>query len=85
MIKDKKFDWIVLIIGGLAIFLTLVFINGEKFGLQSASRNPGYEDRLFDKTTVHEIDIQIDEKDWVNMLENARDEEYHRALSLIHI
>lgn len=83
MIKDKKFDWIVLIVGVLTLFLTFVFINGEKFGLQSASRNPGYEDRLFDKTMVHEIDIQIDEKDWANILENALDEEYHRANILV--
>lgn len=83
MIKHKKFDQIVLILAVLTILVTVVFMNGDRFGLQSASRHPGYEERLFDQSTVHEIDIQIAEEDWENMLENARDEEYHRANLLI--
>lgn len=83
MIKDKKFDWIVLIVGIFGLLLTLIFMNGERFGLQPATRNPGYENRLFDQSYVHEIDIQIDEKDWDNILNNARDEEYHRANILV--
>ena len=83
MIKHKKFDWLVLIVVSLAVFLTFVFMNGERFGLQPTSQSPGYEQRLFDKSQVHEIDIQIDKKDWENILEKALDEEYHRANLLI--
>lgn len=79
MLQHKKFDALVLLVGILTIGLTLIFMNGEQFGLKSAMRNPGYEDRLFDDSRVHRIDVQIDEKEWADLLENARAEEYHRA------
>lgn len=36
----------------------------------------GYEDRLFDGSFVHTIDIQMSESDWANFLTNAVSEEY---------
>ena len=32
----------------LAVFLALVFMNGESLGIQAASSGLGYEERLFD-------------------------------------
>lgn len=79
MLKTKKFDSIVLVVGILTVVVTLLFMNGEMFCLEPLSQNPGYQERLFDQSMVHEIDIQIEEDDWNNLLENARDKEYHRA------
>lgn len=83
MLRDKKFDWIVLIVGVLTLVITLLFMNGEQLGIEPLSQNPGYQNRLFDQSKVHTIDIQIDEDDWQHLLENAREEEYHRANLLI--
>ena len=58
----------------LAVFLALVFMNGESLGIQAASSVLGYEDRLFDTGTVHTIDIVMD--DWEGFLEGCTDEEY---------
>lgn len=74
MIKHKHIDAICITAALLALFLTLVFMHGEKFGLQTTNALPGYTARLFDDSRVHTIDIQID--DWTAFLENAEQEEY---------
>lgn len=79
MLRQKKFDWIMLVVGILTVVVTILFMNGEMFGLEPLSQNPGYQERLFDQSYVHTIDIQIEEDDWADLLENARDKEYHRA------
>ena len=63
-------------IGGLllSLLLTFLFVNGEAFGLKAASRVMGYEDRLFDATQVHRIEIAMD--DWSAFLETCENEEY---------
>lgn len=38
-----------------------------------------YAEHLFQEDSVNEINIQIDEADWQDMLENPMAEEYHRA------
>lgn len=83
MLKQKKFDVIVGAVMVLAVIVTILFMNGEKIGLEPVSNNPGYQDRLFDDSYVHQIDIQIDERDWEDLLENAMAEEYHRANILV--
>ena len=57
-----------------ALLLTLVFINGEKWGIQNGLRDPGYATRLFDASKVHMINILID--DWEGFLNQASEEEY---------
>ena len=49
----------------LALMLTLLFFAGEALGLQAAAKTMGYEDRLFDTSQVHTIDIVMD--DWQNV------------------
>ena len=51
----------------LALLLTLLFVNGEALGLASASKAMGYEDRLFDTSRVHTVDIVMD--GWEEFLE----------------
>lgn len=57
-----------------ALLLTFVFLNGESLGIQAASSTPGYESRLFDTSSVHTIDIVMD--DWDGFLETCTNEEY---------
>ena len=46
-----------------AVLLTIVFMNGKRFGIESISGANGYEDRLFDTSYVHEIDIVMHDFD----------------------
>ena len=58
----------------LAMLLTVAFMNGSALGIQAGDGALGYEDRLFDTSTVHTIDIVMD--DWEGFLEGCTDEEY---------
>ena len=62
MSTHKNIDRICVVIIVLCLILTLLFMNGQALGLQSASRTMGYEQTLFDTSKVHTIDILID--DW---------------------
>ena len=74
MSTHKHIDTICLAAALLALVLCAVFMNGEALGIRAASRVMGYEDRLFDTSKVHTIDIIIG--DWDRFLETARSEEY---------
>ncbi len=74
MLLNRHIDRICILIMGLAVLLTVLFINGKDLALSRFSTSPGYEDRLFDEERVHEIDIVID--DWDAFLESAPDEVY---------
>ena len=56
------------------VLVVVVFANGEALGIQAADRYFGYEDRLFDDSVVHTIDIQMD--DWEGFLSTCTNEEY---------
>lgn len=58
----------------LAMVLTILFMNGERFSIVEASKVKGYEARLFDAGRVHTIDIVMD--DWDGFLETCTNEEY---------
>ena len=51
-----------------------MFLNGEAFGIQAAARMMGYENRLFDTSEVHTVDIVME--DWEEFLETCENEEY---------
>lgn len=74
MLRVKHIDLICIAVMMLAVIATLLFMNGEAFGLTAASSAPGYEARLFDKTKVHTVDILME--DWDAFLETAAKEEY---------
>ena len=74
MSTHKHIDIICLVAALLALILCAVFINAEALGIQAADKVMGYEDRLFDTSEVHTIDIIID--DWDGFLETAQSEEY---------
>jgi len=57
-----------------ALLVTVLFMNAESLGIQAAAKVMGYENRLFDETEVHTIDIVID--DWDTFLSTCQSEEY---------
>ena len=57
-----------------ALLVTILFLNGDALGIQAASSTMGYENRLFDTSVVHTIDIVMD--DWDGFLESCESEEY---------
>jgi len=81
MLKSKYIDIICIAVMILAVLGTMLFMNGERFGLTAASSTPGYETRLFDKSKVHTIDIIMD--DWDAFLETAPEEEYTSCTLII--
>ena len=74
MSTHKHIDKICLVAVVLSLLLCIAFMNGEVLGVQAASKVMGYENRLFDTSRVHTIDIVID--DWDGFLAKARSEEY---------
>ncbi|WP_250229517.1 CotH kinase family protein [Anaeropeptidivorans aminofermentans] len=76
MIRNKYIDKISIIACVLALVITILFMNGSYFGIQAAQNDAPYVNKLFDDTSVHSLDIVIDEKDWNSILENPRDKEY---------
>ena len=74
MSTHKHIDRICVVIIVLCLILTLLFMNGQALGLQSASRTMGYEQTLFDTSKVHTIDILID--DWDSFIATCESETY---------
>ena len=74
MAAHKKIDRICCAVVILSLILTILFMNGEAFGLQASAKTLGYETRLFDTSKVHTIDIVMD--NWDTFIEGCEDEEY---------
>lgn len=79
--RSKHFDSIAWSITAIMLVITLVFMNGASFGITVAAHTMGYENRLFDNTRVHTIDIVMN--DWDEFIDNATSEEYHAASLVI--
>ena len=56
-------------------------MNGEALGIGVVARAMGYENRLFDNTRVHTIDIVMD--DWDAFIDYATSEEYSMVSMVI--
>lgn len=74
MSASKHFDKICCIVLCFTLVITLLFMNAESFGVSAANRTMGYENRLFDTSKVHTIDIVMD--DWEDFLSTCTNEEY---------
>lgn len=81
MLKHRRIDRICIAVMAAAVIVTLLFMNGEKLGIEPMSSVPGYATRLFDATRVHTVDIVID--DWDAFLESAPEEEYSPCTIII--
>ena len=81
MSTHKHIDRICIAAIILSLVFTLLFLNGEALGIQPASKAMGYENRLFDTSEVHTIDIVMD--DWEDFIENCENEEYVTCTAII--
>ena len=73
MSTSKAIDRICILAVVIALLISILFMNGSALGIQTKDNTMGYEDRLFDTSRVHTIDIVIE--DWEAFLETARSEE----------
>lgn len=74
MLVHKWIDRVCCIALIVALILTGLFMNAEAFGIQAAEKVMGYENRLFDATKVHTIDIVME--DWDSFIDSCENEEY---------
>ena len=74
MSTSKHIDRICIIAVVVALLISVLFMNGTALGIPVQANTMGYENRLFDTSTVHTIDIVID--DWDAFLQTAQSEEY---------
>lgn len=74
MSTHKYMDRVCVAAVVLSLLLTLLFMNGKALGLQPAGKVIGYENRLFDTSRVHTIEIVMD--DWDGFIETCQSEEY---------
>lgn len=74
MSTHKHINKICCAVLALALVITLLFMNAEKFGIGKMDRSFDYESRLFDTTKVHTVNIVMD--DWDDFISTCTDEEY---------
>ena len=74
MAAHRHIDKICGAVMALVLVLTAVFANARKLGVMAVTNRMGYEQRLFDTSRVHTIDIVMD--DWDGFLETCENEEY---------
>lgn len=72
MSTHKHFDKICYVVLAATLIFTILFMYAEKLGIQKASSVMGYEDKLFDTSTVHTINIILD--DWDVFTANCKSE-----------
>lgn len=77
MSGSKHFDRIAWIVTAITLVITVLFMNGAALGIEVIATTMGYENRLFDNTKVHTIEIVMN--DWDDMIDNAASEEYYTA------
>ena len=65
----------------LVLVITVLFMNGEKMGFVPVCAAMGYEERIFDTSRVHTVDIVMD--DWEGFLATATSEEYATCAVII--
>ena len=63
------------------LIVTILFMNGGTLGIKVMAHTMGYENRLFDNTMVHTIDIVMN--DWDEFIANATSEEYYAVNAVI--
>ena len=73
MSTHKHIDKICCVAVALALVITVLFMNGKFFGIISAEKLMGYENRLFNTEKVHTIDIVMN--DWESFVETCENEE----------
>ena len=60
MLKHKYIDLVCMILAAAACITAAVFLMGEKAGIRALSSEPEYSVRLFDDSSVHHIDLRVE-------------------------
>ena len=81
MLRHKNIDRICCAVLAAVILLTAGLMGAEGAGVISGNRALGYEDRLFDQSRVHVIDIVME--DWEGFLDTCASEEYSPCTVII--
>lgn len=66
----------------MMLVLTILFMNGAVLGIGAMAHTMGYEERLFDNTMVHTVDIVMN--NWEQFIADATSEEYYTANVVIN-
>ncbi len=74
MLRHKNIDRVCSVILALTLLASALFVGAAATGAISADGAIGYENRLFDQSRVHTIDIVMD--DWESFLSTASSEQY---------
>ncbi len=81
MSTHKAIDKICCVVLCLSLILTVLFMNAERFGVTVAVTTLGYENRLFDNSKVHTVDIVMD--GWDDFIADCKSEEYSACAVII--
>jgi len=74
MSAHKSIDKICMVIIAVTLIISVVFCSGQALGIQTTAHAIGYENRIFDRSKVHTLDIVIN--DWDSFIETCENEEY---------
>ena len=76
MAKHKNTNLLCGIVIALALLVTILFLALYPFGAAASATDMPYAEQLFDISTVHTLDITVEEDQWQEMLDNALSETY---------
>ena len=74
MLRHKNIDRLCCVVLALTLLLTCGYMGAAAAGFITGDYSMGYEERLFDQSRVHTLDIVID--DWDAFLDTCTSEEY---------
>lgn len=81
MSTHKHFDAICCVIVAITLVIGILFMNGKSLGISEAATTMAYESRIFDTSTVHTVNIIMD--DWDAFLSTCTNEEYSACTVVI--
>ena len=81
MSTHKCIDQVCCAVLALTLLLTILFMNAEKSGVEKVSSIMEYENKLFDTSRVHTIDIIME--DWETFAADCKSEEYYACSLMI--
>lgn len=76
---EKLKEYKMICLSGIVVLAFLVAAYVIVGSAEPANSPHTYAEHIFQEDVVNEINIEIDEADWEDMLENPLEEAYHRA------
>lgn len=64
MAKNKHTTAVCVAITIVTVLITAVFGVSSSFGMEKVQYQPAYEQKLFDTSRVHSIDVVVNQSDW---------------------